>query len=78
LLKHIANIDVDCFKVEDIYHILEINCRFGGQYPFCHLAGVDFPKAIINMLSNIKISPELLIAKYGTVGFKDLMPIKIK
>jgi carbamoyl-phosphate synthase large subunit len=50
-LKHIGNLDVDCFVCEngDII-ILELNCRFGGQYPFSHIAGVDFPKQIIEWI----------------------------
>ena len=47
-LPHVANLDVDVFKTEDgRILVLELNCRFGGQYPFSHLAGVDFPKQIV-------------------------------
>lgn len=75
--KHVGNMDVDCFLVDDKFYILEMNCRFGGQYPFSHLSGVNFPKAIINMLNNEKIDPEFLLPKFGIIGFKDLIPVKI-
>lgn len=77
-LKHIANLDVDCFKVEGSYYVLELNCRFGGQYPFSHLAGADFPKALVNMLSDKPVPGEMLTARYGTIGYKDINPLKIK
>lgn len=50
-LGHIANLDVDCFVSNDNRILtLELNCRFGGQYPFSHLAGANFPKQIIRWL----------------------------
>lgn len=45
LLHHIGNLDVDVFKVEEKIYVLEMNARFGGGYPFSHLAGVDLPQA---------------------------------
>lgn len=73
-LKHIANLDVDCFLTNGNYYVLEMNCRFGGQYPFCHLAGADFPKAIISMLRREHVNKELLFATPGTLGVKDIEP----
>lgn len=74
-LKHVADLDVDCFNVDGHYYVLELNCRFGGQYPFCHLAGVDFPKALVNMLSGKPVAQEMLRAKQGTIGIKDINPV---
>lgn len=76
-LHHIANLDVDCYNVGDKNYILEMNCRFGGQYPFSHLAGANFPKAIINLLLGKPIEKELLSVKFGTRGFKDILPTKL-
>lgn len=50
---HIGNLDVDLFKVSGEIYILELNARFGGQYPFSHVAGVNFPKVIVDQLKNI-------------------------
>lgn len=78
LSKHIGNLDVDCFLVSNKFYILEMNCRFGGQYPFSHLAGVNFPKALLKLIQNKKIDEYLLKAKPGTIGIKDLVPEKLK
>ena len=78
LSKHIGNLDVDCFYVDNRFYILEMNCRFGGQYPFSHLAGVNFPKAIVEMLKNNVVDSTLLTPTYGTKGFKDILPVELK
>lgn len=78
LSKHIGNLDIDCFGVDDTFYVLELNCRFGGQYPFSHLAGVNFPAALIQMLTNQEINKQYLIAHSGSVGYKDLVPVKLK
>ena len=76
-LRHIGNLDVDCFVTEDgeIY-VLELNCRFGGQYPFSHLAGVDFPRQIIEWLEDKPSNPSYYTPKVGTRSCKDLVPVK--
>lgn len=75
-LGHIANLDVDCFvsKSEEIY-VLEMNCRFGGQYPFSHLAGVDFPLQIVNWLQGKGNNVDLLTPAIGVVACKEIMPV---
>lgn len=74
--RHIGNLDMDFFIKDDIFYILEFNCRFGGQYPFSHVAGVDFPKALIKMLRGEKISSKEIQFEECT-GFKDLEVQKI-
>jgi carbamoyl-phosphate synthase large subunit len=75
-LKHIGNLDIDCFATEkDEIFVLEMNCRFGGQYPFAHLAGVDFPKQIINWLMSEKTDPNLITPTIGIIGYKDINPV---
>lgn len=73
-LKHRGNLDIDCFLVNETYYVLEMNCRFGGQYPFSHLAGANFPKAIISMLKGEIVNDELLHVIYGTIGVKEIEP----
>lgn len=75
-LGHIANLDVDCFITEnsEIY-VLEMNCRFGGQYPFSHNAGVDFPKQIIAWLEGKPTEPHYITPQIGTRSCKDLVPV---
>lgn len=74
-LRHVGNLDVDCFATEEGFSVLELNCRFGGQYPFAHLAGADFPGALVAMLSGERVPGEMLAARAGTVGCKDLRPV---
>ncbi len=75
-LKHIANLDVDSFLTDsgEVY-ILEMNCRFGGQYPFSHNAGVDFPQQIINWLESKATDKALITPKIGTISCKELIPV---
>lgn len=45
-LGHIGNMDCDIFENNGAYFLLEMNPRFGGGYPFSHMAGADYPAAI--------------------------------
>ena len=75
-LRHIGNLDVDCFiNQNDEISILELNCRFGGQYPFSHLSGVDFPKQIIEWLKGHPTCNKFLTPHIGTRCCKDLTPV---
>ena len=76
-LRHRGNLDVDLIKKDDAYYVIDMNNRFGGQYPFSHLAGVDFPKAIIHMLSGKEVDKHLLEFQPNTIGIKDIVPVKV-
>jgi carbamoyl-phosphate synthase large subunit len=71
-LKHIANLDVDCIKQGNKYYILDMNCRFGGQYPFAHLAGVNFPQVLIDIRLGLPIDTDLIRVKEYITGTKNL------
>ena len=75
-LRHIGNLDADCFVNDngDIY-VLELNCRFGGQYPFSHLAGVDFPQQIVDWLKGNPTSTAYITPQVGIRCCKDLNPV---
>ena len=45
-----GNMDVDVFDDERTLRVLEMNARFGGGYPFSHMAGVDMPRALVAWL----------------------------
>jgi carbamoyl-phosphate synthase large subunit len=77
-LKHSANLDVDCFRCNGQFHVLEMNCRFGGHYPFSHLAGANLPRAIIKWLQNEEPEEALLKIEYGVEGAKDILPFIVK
>jgi len=73
-LKHNGNLDVDCFEKDGKVYVLEMNCRFGGQYPFSHLAGVNYPAAIISWLRGETPLQDYFSYKVGTRGVKDITP----
>lgn len=54
---HIGNMDVDVI-VDGAGNpsVIDINPRFGGGYPFNHLAGADLPSLYVSQLSGVKDS----------------------
>ena len=50
LLQHRGNADVDFIQNDcGQVFIIEVNPRFGGGYPFSHLAGARYPRALVQM-----------------------------
>ena len=76
-LGHIGNLDMDVFVTENDIYVLEMNARFGGGYPFSHLAGVNLPKAIVKWLRGEALDRELVIKKPGILVQKDIRMIDI-
>lgn len=70
--KHIANMDCDVFLVGGKPYILEMNARFGGGYPFSHMGGCNLPQAIVNWVEGKDVSKEMISAKVGITGFKEI------
>lgn len=70
--KHIANMDCDVFLVDGKPYILEMNARFGGGYPFSHMGGCNLPQAIVNWVEGKDVSKEMISAKVGITGFKEI------
>ena len=77
-LRHRANLDVDCFLVEGTPYILEMNCRFGGIYPFSHLAGANVPSAIVSWLKDEIPDPIYLRIQDKARGMKGITVIRQK
>lgn len=77
--KHIGNLDVDFIVTdENKIYLLEMNARFGGQYPFSHLAGVNFPLQIIKWLQGEKTDYSLLNYEKDIVLTKELVPVRLR
>ncbi len=72
ITKHIANMDCDVFLVNRVPYILEMNARFGGGYPFSHMGGCNLPKAIIEWVKGNVVDKEMISAKTGITGFKEI------
>jgi len=77
-LGHIANLDIDCILMDGKPYILEMNCRFGGGYPFTHLAGANLPKAILNWVNNQDGNACLEAYKTDVRGGKDIQPAVLR
>ena len=71
LCKHMGNMDVDVLESQsgEIY-ILEMNARFGGGYPFSHIAGADYPAALVAMAMGKE--PIINNVKIGCIGLKNI------
>lgn len=76
-LHHIANLDVDVFFDENTPYILEMNARFGGGYPFSHVAGINLPLAIVKWLNGKEVDKLLLTEKIGVLAHKDIDMVDI-
>lgn len=72
LSHHPGNLDCDVFVADGEYYVLEMNARFGGGYPFSHIAGVDLPKAIVMWLKGEEVPIGLLEPRIGVMGQKDI------
>ncbi len=73
LSKHIANVDMDVFLVDGKPYVLEMNARFGGGYPFSHVAGCNLPKAIVQWYRNMEGNSEVLNVEMNKRAYKELV-----
>jgi carbamoyl-phosphate synthase large subunit len=69
-LGHLGNLDCDVFLAEDRLYALELNPRFGGGYPFSHIAGADLPAALIAWASGEAPDPRWLRVRPGVAAAK--------
>lgn len=75
-LGHIANLDVDVFVDGKAIYVLEMNARFGGGYPFSHIAGVNLPRAIIKWVQNQSVEKEVFDYK-EVLAQKDIRIVEL-
>lgn len=68
-------IDVDLIEVGDVVHVLEVNTRFGGGYPTSHLAGADFPGAMVASLNGERPG-DIYRFRDNVLMMKELMPVQ--
>ena len=76
--KHIGNLDVDVIADGGIYNVIDMNARFGGGYPFGHLAGVNLPLAIVSWLKGEDVAEEVLTPKIGVKGQKNIEIVTLR
>lgn len=70
-VPHAGSIDVDVIRNEngDIY-VIDINPRFGGGYPFSHLAGAHSPALYVAWKSSSTVKREWMTYQPGVIGGK--------
>jgi len=72
-LKHRLNCDCDLIiDTNNIAYIIDLNPRFGGGYPFSHVAGVNLPRAILSWFKNEDIGYEWKTIKANLVIQKEI------
>ena len=77
-LCHVGNLDVDIFVDGKTPYLLEMNARFGGGYPFSHMAGVNLPMAIIKWLRGDEIDKSLLMEQKEVLSHKDIVLVDMQ
>ncbi|MGN0558012.1 MAG: GNAT family N-acetyltransferase [Acutalibacteraceae bacterium] len=76
-VHHIANLDTDVFVKDEKCYVLEMNARFGGGYPFSHMAGVNLPSAIVKWLSGESVDTQLLTERVNIMSHKDISMVRL-
>jgi carbamoyl-phosphate synthase large subunit len=76
-IRHPGNLDADFFvtPANEIV-LLELNPRFGGGYPFSHMAGANVPAALVAWASGKAPAPDWLKIKVGLTFYKDIRMVQ--
>jgi carbamoyl-phosphate synthase large subunit len=69
-LGHVGNLDCDLFVCDSGIFVMEMNPRFGGGYPFSHVAGADLPAALIAWALGETPDPSWLRVRPGVFASK--------
>jgi carbamoyl-phosphate synthase large subunit len=69
-LGHIGILDCDVMVTEEGCYVLDLNPRFGGGYPFSHMAGANLPAAVVAWASGgqpdadwLQVRPDIMTCK---------------
>lgn len=72
-LRHVAMLDADVIVKEGVPYLIEMNPRFGGHYPFSHIAGANVPAVLVALAEGRKPNFELLQVQEQITALKDLV-----
>lgn len=72
---HIGNMDVDVIMDTDNMcpYVIDMNARFGGGYPFSHMAGADLPRAVVQWLKTGRADEDCFSVAAHTHAYKDMV-----
>ena len=83
-LQHFGSVDCDVIVRDDECHVLDINPRLGGGYPFSHMAGANLPAALIAWACGeepdpawLRARPGVLVAKYDGMIAMDRTSVSV-
>lgn len=66
-----GSVDVDVLVTEeDIPYVIDVNPRFGGGYPFVHVAGADVPHFYLASTLGFTPRPDWDQYRIGCIGAK--------
>jgi carbamoyl-phosphate synthase large subunit len=70
-LGHIGVLDCDAIVTEDSCYVLDMNPRFGGGYPFSHVAGANLPAVLVAWANReqpdanwLRVEPNIMASKF--------------
>ena len=69
-LGHVGNLDCDVFLADEGAWVIELNPRFGGGYPFSHVAGANLPAALLAWARGETPDPLWLQSDVGVTSSK--------
>jgi carbamoyl-phosphate synthase large subunit len=80
-LGHIGVLDCDAIVTEGGCYVLDMNPRFGGGYPFSHIAGANLPAALLAWANGerpdpcwLNVEPNITASKYDELLIVDFKP----
>jgi len=70
-LRHVGILDCDAIVTEEACYVIDMNPRFGGGYPFSHVAGANLPAVLLAWANRerpdsgwLKVKPDVVASKY--------------
>jgi carbamoyl-phosphate synthase large subunit len=77
-LRHVAMLDADVIVRDGKPYLIEMNPRFGGHYPFSHIAGANVPAALVAWARNVAEPAGALDVDAGIQANKNIVIKKIE
>jgi carbamoyl-phosphate synthase large subunit len=81
-LGHIGILDCDLFVTKHGCYVIDINPRFGGGYPFSHIAGANLPAALIAWANGqqadpawFRVEPNVAASRYDSLSVTKRKPL---
>ncbi|MFO7568624.1 MAG: ATP-grasp domain-containing protein [Smithellaceae bacterium] len=77
-LGHVGNLDLDVCGDDNGLFLIDMNPRFGGGYPFSHMAGANVPAALLAWAEGKQPDPSWLTISPGVTASKYSKLITVK